>query len=84
MNFKHFESIVSCDLSGNLPFDMDKMPERCWYAAPDGLWAAGDEHVQYAGVFARGIEAGGEEEIVFVWQAYAGSWVYQENFAGGV
>ncbi len=25
MNFKHFESIVSCNLLDNLPFDMDKL-----------------------------------------------------------
>ncbi len=41
---------------------------------------AGDEHVQYAGVFARRVEGFWKEEARFVWQARIGNWVYQEDF----
>jgi len=43
-----------------------------------------DEHVQYAGVFARGVERWREQEARFVYQARAGSWIYQEDFVGGL
>jgi len=32
----------------------------------------------------RRVEAGWEEETCFVWKAHTGSWIYQEDFIGGV
>lgn len=43
-----------------------------------------DEYVQYAEVFERGVEIWRKEEERFVWQARAGSWVYQEDFIGNL
>ena len=44
----------------------------------------GDEYVQYAGIFARGVKAGWEEKTSFVWEARAGNWIYQEDTTGDV
>jgi len=82
MDFKHFESIVSCYLPDNLPFDMDKRMNDAGLLS--GLRPVGDEHVQYARIFAWGVEGCGEEETCFVWEAHVGNWIYQENVVGGV
>jgi len=71
MNFKHFESIVSCTLT----------TQAC---CADGLRSIGDERVQYAGIYARGVEGCWQEKASFIWKTCAGNWIYQKDFVGGV
>ena len=64
---------------------LDKRMNDAGFIAPDGKRSARDEYVQYAGVFERGVEAKGKrKEESGAGKARVGSWVYQEDFAGGV
>ena len=76
-------SRISCPLTWTSP-SVGQAHERRWLAAPDGLRSAGDEYVQYAGVFERGVEGWRKEEARFVGEARVGSWIYQKDFIDDV